>query len=537
MPADKTNVIFDGNHLIHRVWHTTSGQTLKTKDGTPSGLIHGFLSSFCHILKQFEPEKVYVAWDHKSRYRRRILKNYRERLERLAGRDPESTAAKILGETPSQYKESRYKSRTNEDHRVFQEEMLPQMDAIQSILPYLGVTQLVIHEVEGDDLIGIAADALSETANVVVVSSDQDLYQLLSDKVSQYDPIKKKHFTLQDFVTKYGIQPSQWVDVKALMGDTNDDIPGVPGVGEKTALKLVRDCGTVQDVLKEATKSPKTAVMSRIPEYEEQIKLAYELSYVLSHPDQLDEDQRVIFKQQWETPPAIDWIEVQQFVDAYELKKVSNELRTHLVDNSLENRLASAQTLDELFEIWGDCTRCKLHQVRNKIVKFSGPQRANIMALGEGPGPSEDFYGDPFIGKAGKYLDKVLLACARIPRSSIHVANVVMCFPNEAGEIRPPDSEEIAACNPRLRAHIRLVNPKLVILLGDKAFKAIFPEGEKISSARGIPHHHNDWPGVTFIPVFHPSYLMRLQQGANGHSDVVKSIEDWKFIRTFAEQL
>lgn len=531
---DKTYIIFDGNHLIHRVWHTTSGQSLKTKDGTPSGLIHGFLSSFCHILKQFQPEKVYVAWDHKSRYRRRILKNYREKLERLAGRDPESSAAKILEETPSQYKESRYKSRTNEDHRIFQEEMMPQMDALQGILPSLGVTQLVIHEVEGDDLIGIAADALSDVANVVVVSSDQDLYQLLSAKVSQYDPIKKKHFTLQDFVTKYGIQPSQWVDVKALMGDTNDDIPGVPGVGEKTAVKLVKDFGSVQDVVTEAGKSPKTAVMSRIPEYEEQIKLAWELSYVLSSPDQLDEDQREVFNTQWNAPSLINWFDVQQFVDAYELKKVSNELRTHLVDNSLEAKLAASQTLTELFDIWGDCTRCKLHQVRNKIVKFSGPETAKIMALGEGPGPSEDFYGDPFVGKAGKYLDRVLLGCARLKRALIHVANIVMCFPNEDGEIRPPDTEEVAACNPRLRNHIRLVNPKLVILLGDKAFKAIFPDGEKISSARGIPHNHPEWPGVTFIPVFHPSYLMRLQQT---HSDVVKSMEDWKFIRKLAEQL
>ncbi|MCI0557102.1 MAG: uracil-DNA glycosylase, partial [Nitrososphaera sp.] len=295
--------------------------------------------------------------------------------------------------------------------------------------------------------------------------------------------------------------------------------------------------GNVIDVIEEARRSPKSAVMSRIPEYAEQIKLAYELSYILSSVDQLDEDQQVVFLSQWNAGPTINWDEVQRFIDAYELKKVGAELRSVLIDNSLEGKLMAADSLEKMFEIWGDCTRCKLHKVRNKIVKYSGPAKARIMALGEGPGPSEDFYGDPFVGKAGRYLNETLLAYAGLERVHIHVANIVLCFPNENGEIRPPDTEEVAACNPRLRAHIHLVSPKLVILLGDKAFKAIFPDSEKISSARGVPLQSADWPGITFLPVFHPSYLMRLQQGPNGHSDVIKSLNDWKLIKNLAETL
>ena len=539
MPDHKTFVIIDGNHLVHRVWNTTSGQNLRTKDGTPSGVIHGFLSSFCNILRQFEPTATYVVWDHKSRYRRRILKAYREKLERQAGRNPESPAAKILDETPGQYKESRYKNQTNEDHRIFQEEMLPQMNAIQEILPCLGVRQLVIHEVEGDDLIGIIADTLSQedSNKIVIVSSDQDLYQLISTNVSQYDPIKKKHFTLADFVTKYGIQPEKWVEVKALMGDDHDDIPGVPGIGEKTAVKLMAQYSGLMDLIDEAQKSPKSTAMSRIPTYKEQIRLSYELSYILSSVEQLDEDQRDVFEAQWNEAASVDWDEIQRFVDAYELKKVNIELRAVLIDNTLETELSNAESLDKMFELWGECTRCKLHAVRNKIVRYSGPARARIMGLGEGPGPTEDFYGDPFLGNAGRYLNKTLLASAGLDRSEIHVSNVVLCFPNEAGEIRAPENEEIAACSPRLRAQIKLVNPKLVILLGDKAFKAIFPDSEKISAARGIPLQHAEYPGITFVPVFHPSYLMRLQQGINGHSDVVKSLTDWKLIKQLADTL
>lgn len=538
---ERTFVIFDGNHLIHRVWHTRSGQMLKTKAGVPSGLVHGFLSSFCSVIKQLQPEVTYVAWDHKSRHRRRILKQYRERLERLAGNDPQSSAARILDETPGQYKESRYKSRTNEDHRAFQEEMLPQMQELKDILPALGVNQLNVAEVEGDDLIGIASDILSQedNARIFIISSDRDLYQLLDDRVVQYDPLSKteKLFTKIAFKGQYGIEPIQWAEVKALMGDENDDIPGVPGCGDKTALKLIQEYGGVVEVIKACKDAPKSAVMRRIPEYEEQIKLAYELSYILSSPEQLDPDQRKEFADGFNEEPKIDWDEVTRFVDHYELKKVHQVLRSVLITNTIEAKLSSAKSVAEMFQLWGECTRCKLHECRNKLVRFSGKPRARLMFLGEGPGPSEDFYGEPFVGKAGKYLNEFLLAPIGVERKDVHVANIVCCFPNENGEIRPPDNEEIEACSPRLRAQVRLVNPKLIVLLGDKAYKAFFPDSGKISNDHGIPRYHPEWPGIVFVPVFHPSYLMRLQQGPQGHSDVVKSLNDWKLIRNLAETL
>jgi len=534
-----TFVVIDGNYLVYRIWNTASGQALRTKRGDATGIIHGFLSSFCAVVKKFKPEKIVVVWDHKSRYRRRVLKAYRAKIEELARKDPDSSAARIFDDLPMQYKESRYKNRSDEEHRNFQEKILPQMEALQQILPAMGIMQLTIHEVEGDDLIGIAVDTLSALGHVIVVSSDQDLYQLLSPTVSQYDPVKKKLFTASDFVEKYGIEPAQWAEVKALMGDVHDDIPGVPGIGAKIAAKLIAQYGNIVNLLDEANNNPKTAIMSQIPEYAEQIRMAYELSYILSSVDQLDEDQRTVFLKQWNIQPQVDWDEIHRFLDAYELKKVGTGLRDILTDtSSFEKKLLSAESLDDMFSVWGDCTRCPLHEKRNTIVKYSGPAKAKIMALGEAPGPSEDFFGSPFCGRAGKYLNETLLAHAGLDRNQIHVTNVVLCFPNSNGEIRAPTPEEISACNIRLRAHIRLVNPKLVILLGDKAFKAVFPHvTEKISTARGAILTHPDWPGITFIPVFHPSYLMRLQQGPNGHSDVVKSLHDWKLIRELADTL
>lgn len=535
----KPYIIIDGNHLVHRIWHTSSGQSLKTRDGTASGIVHGFLASICGLLKTFKPEGVYVVWDHKSRHRRRILRDYREKLDRMARQQADETAEKLLNEAPFQYKETRYKNRTNDDHRQFQEEMLPQMQALQDIIPNMGFRQLVIPEVEGDDLIGIITDLLvnEPDAEVVIVSSDQDLYQLLAPNVSQYDPIKKKSISRDDFKASFALEPHQWVEVKALMGDEHDDIPGVPGIGQKTAVKLIKEHGGVKETIDAARVAPKNAVMTRIPEYAEQIRLAYEMSYILSSPSDLDQDQAEIFNTLWFRTPAIDWDEVQRFIDVYELRKVGPELRALIVDSSVDATLAACTTVDEMFAAWGECTRCGLHETRNKIVRYAGAPRAKVMFLGEAPGPSEDFYGDPFVGKAGKYLDETLLSHVGLKRSTIHAANIVCCFPNENGEMRPPSTAEVRACSPRLRHHIRLVNPRVVVLLGDKALKAIFPDAGKISDEHGVERTHVEWPGITFVPVFHPSYLMKLQQGPQGHSDVIKSLNDWKTIRLMIDRI
>jgi len=86
-----------------------------------------------------------------------------------------------------------------------------------------------------------------------------------------------------------------------------------------------------------------------------------------------------------------------------------------------------------------------------------------------------------------------------------------------------------------LKAHIRLVRPRVVVLMGDKANKAVFPDAGKISEEHGIEKAHPDFPGVVFFPVFHPSYLMRLMPRPTGHSDVVKSLNEWQVIKRLYE--
>jgi uracil-DNA glycosylase len=199
--------------------------------------------------------------------------------------------------------------------------------------------------------------------------------------------------------------------------------------------------------------------------------------------------------------------------------------------------MASVTTMGELWRRWGNCTRCPLYKYRHKMVYASGPDDARVVFLGEGPGGSEDFQGMPFVGLAGQYLDK-LFAFAGIRRAVVRIMNAVMCVPKHGGDdIDTPTAGEIASCRPRVQTELRLVNPRLCVLLGGSALKAIFPNAGAISDERGTIKTHEDFPGVKFFPTFHPSYLMRLPQGATGpaglygaHSDIVRARKDWEVI-------
>lgn len=523
------SVIIDGNHTVHRIWHTSSGQSLRTRGGRPSGVVHGVLSSICHIINVLNPTHSYIVWDRRSRHRRRLLSDYRTRLEK--------TGDALLSETPRVYKESRYKDRTNADHTAFQEEMLPQMQDLQYIMPHLGIRSLCVNEVEGDDLIGISSDILSSHGEVVIVSTDHDLYQLLNERTQMYDPIKKKFYTHEDFVKTYGIEPARFPEIKALMGDEHDDIPGVPRIGEKTATKLIAEAKDIVSLIEVCKQAPKKPIMKVIPEYEGQIQFAYDMSFILSSIGELDPDQQSEFMDQWRQIAAVDWDEIRNFCDSYELRTVFAELRRLLITREDERVLSNCKTLDELFSYWGDCRRCPLWQNRIQLVKFGGSPNARIALCGEGPGSSENIRGEPFIGKAGKYLEKECLKPNGLTREDLHILNTVCCRPvDENGDNRAPDKEEMAACNPRLKHQIRIVDPKIVVLIGDKALKTFFPESGKISQERGAdtPMEHPDFPGVKFVAVFHPSYLMRLRPN---HSHVIKSRTDWKYIKKLADEI
>jgi uracil-DNA glycosylase len=159
-------------------------------------------------------------------------------------------------------------------------------------------------------------------------------------------------------------------------------------------------------------------------------------------------------------------------------------------------------TLLKIREDLGECTRCKLHKGRNKIVFGDGSPKAQLVFVGEGPGADEDMQGLPFVGRAGKLLTQMIEAMG-LQRSDVYICNVVKCRPPEN---RAPEPDEVATCSPYLMRQIDAIHPKVIVCLGATAAKTILNTTRGISQFRG---EWLEWRGHKLMATYHPAYLLR----------------------------
>ena len=154
-------------------------------------------------------------------------------------------------------------------------------------------------------------------------------------------------------------------------------------------------------------------------------------------------------------------------------------------------------------EIGPACTRCKLHSLGRKQVVFGvGNPNADLMFVGEGPGADEDEQGEPFVGRAGQLLTKIIEAIG-LTRDEVYIANVIKCRP--PGN-RNPEPDEVATCEPFLFRQVDAIKPKVVIALGKFAAQSLLKTSDPITRLRGRIYNYR---GASLIPTFHPAYLLR----------------------------
>jgi len=159
-------------------------------------------------------------------------------------------------------------------------------------------------------------------------------------------------------------------------------------------------------------------------------------------------------------------------------------------------------TLLNIREDIGDCTRCRLHKKRNHIVFADGDPNADLVFVGEGPGADEDATGIPFVGRAGKLLTQMIEAMG-LQRKDVYICNVVKCRPPEN---RQPESDEVTTCSPYLVRQLEVVNPKVIVCLGATAAKTLLETDMGISKFRG---QWLDFRGKKLLATYHPAYLLR----------------------------
>ncbi len=214
----KRAILIDGNNLLFRSYYATAynGNLMENSKNFPTNALYGFVSMINKILTEENPEYVMVAFDKGKSFRHAKYKDYK------AGRI----------ETPS--------------------DLLIQFPKAYEILDALGIVAISIENYEADDIIGTFAKMadIDECYDATIVSSDKDLLQLISHDVN-VKLLKQKDYILMNettFMETYGIPPIRIIDLKALWGDASDNIPGVKGIGEKTALTLLKEYGNLENI-------------------------------------------------------------------------------------------------------------------------------------------------------------------------------------------------------------------------------------------------------------------------------------------------
>jgi len=179
-----------------------------------------------------------------------------------------------------------------------------------------------------------------------------------------------------------------------------------------------------------------------------------------------------------------------------------------IVNISLPGLAPEGDTLARILEDIGDCTRCRLHKGRNKLVFGTGSPEAKLVFVGEGPGADEDEQGIPFVGRAGQLLTQMIENTASkegIPlnRPDVYICNVVKCRPPEN---RTPEPDEMEICGAFLFRQLSAIRPKAICALGSTAARALLGGKEGVTKLRGKWHK---WRDIPLMITYHPSYLLR----------------------------
>jgi len=188
-------------------------------------------------------------------------------------------------------------------------------------------------------------------------------------------------------------------------------------------------------------------------------------------------------------------------VEAIELLKDDTTRNTEGMTQKRTTQ-SQKQKLAELKKELSNCMRCGLHKGRQNIVFGVGCENADLVFVGEAPGASEDVLGEPFVGRSGKLLTKMIEAMGLL-REQVYICNVVKCRPPEN---RDPTPDEVKTCEPFLKRQLAIIKPKVIVALGRYACQCLLHSTEPMGEIRG---KWAVYDGIELMPTFHPAYLLR----------------------------
>lgn len=247
MPAKERLFLLDGMALAYRAYFTFISRPLINSKGENTSAIYGFTNTLMKILEEEKPDHIAVVFDTKEpTFRHKMYKPYKATREKIP------------------------------------EDMVSQLPKLKEVVEAFNVPILELPGYEADDIMGtLAKQAEKEGIATYLVTGDKDFMQLISPLVKMFKPGKQgdeweivDHKNVKE---KFGVSPDKVVDVLGLIGDKSDNVPGVPGIGEKTAIPLVQQFGNIENILKSLEKIPQKGVQSKLKEHADSARLSKEL--------------------------------------------------------------------------------------------------------------------------------------------------------------------------------------------------------------------------------------------------------------------
>lgn len=254
--------LIDGMSLVFRAYHAMFRAGLSSPEGLPTGAIFGFTNIITKLLESEKPENIVVVFD--------------------------TSAPTFRDEIYSEYKANRAE---------FPADLAPQLIKIKELLNHLNIPQYELDGYEADDIIGtLAKTASNQNIKTFCLTSDKDFMQLVDDKIKLLRPTSKSEelqlIDYKEVEEKFGVTPEQVIDVQALIGDSVDNIPGVKGIGEKTAIPFIQEYGSLEGVYNNLDKINKKAVKAKLEEHKEMAFLSKKLVTIkIDCPIKLDINQ------------------------------------------------------------------------------------------------------------------------------------------------------------------------------------------------------------------------------------------------------
>lgn len=285
----KTKLIFliDGNFFA---WRAYSTRNLSTSGGIPTSVISGMLQMIKTCYQEFRYDRIVVCWDSPkgSEFRKKLYPEYKANRA-----------------------EAKKKNKT----------LFEQIDHARKFFGSLNVRQAILTGIEGDDIMGLVANYYAARGQkIIIATADRDLLQLVTDKIKVFRPNTKELYDWAEFGRKHGITPLQYIKVKSLMGDKGDNVPGIPGIGEKRAMAIVNAFGTLKSIMTCRTTDRYVLLVRKNIKL---VNLAYKLVRIMTAAEELPRKRREEFKimvGRFKGPRRVDWMKMKKQFRLLELR-------------------------------------------------------------------------------------------------------------------------------------------------------------------------------------------------------------------------